>query len=65
MRTQKYTSGKCSTSGGQSGTTVKTIGIVLMVVGGLILLISVPIKFWFALVGLLLLVFGFILWRLG
>lgn len=44
---------------------MRMLGIVLMVIGGLILLFAMPVKVWLALVGLVLLVFGFVLWRFG
>lgn len=58
--------GRCSFGGGHRRTPVlRDIGIVLMVVGGLILLVSIPMKFWLALFGLALLFFGFVLWRIA
>ena len=35
-----------------------------MVVGALILLICMPFKAWLAMIGLLLVIFGFVLWRI-
>lgn len=41
------------------------LGIVLMVVGALFLLVFVPLRVWLAMIGLLLLILGFLLFWLG
>ncbi len=64
MRRYTYTQKKCPSSGGGSPW-MKWVGIALMVIGILILLVSVPIRFWLALVGLALAIAGFILWRIS
>lgn len=43
--------------------TLSTMGKVFMVVGGLLLILFVPFTFWLALLGGILVVAGFILWR--
>lgn len=40
-------------------------GIVLMVVGLLLLVLSLPCWLWMAVLGLILIAIGFILWRFG
>ena len=61
---KRYAGGSCG-RGERRNRTAKWLGIGLMVVGGLILIIAVPIKFWFALVGFALIAAGFILWVIG
>ena len=58
---KQYVVKGCSGAGRRGGM-AKWIGLGLMVVGGLILIIAVPIKFWFALVGFVLMAAGFVLW---
>lgn len=63
MRRHTYGQAKCPPSRGSS--VLRWVGLALMVVGVLIVLLSAPIRFWLALVGLALALVGFILWRIG
>lgn len=56
----------CFSGGGKGGNrTARTIGLVLMAAGLLILLLSVPSWLWASLVGILLVSVGFLVWRFG
>ena len=47
------------------GRGVKTIGVVLMGAGFLILLLSVPSWMWASITGIVLVSIGFLFWRFG
>ena len=47
----------------RSGSTARTIGIVLMAVGALVLLLFVPCWVWTSLLAVLLISIGFLVWR--
>lgn len=65
MKSNRYVN-QCCKGGARGGAGwVHTLGIVMMAVGILILLVAVPVQVWFALIGLSLLLFGFVLWRIG
>lgn len=49
--------------GGRGGS--KTIGIVLMAVGALVLLLFVPYWVWTSVLAILLISIGFLIWRFG
>ncbi len=68
MRAIRYSScGRCREGFRPRGRAswIHTLGLVLMLVGGLLLLICVPIQVWLAMIGLLMLALGFFLWRIG
>lgn len=50
---------------GRGGPLLRWIGGALMMLGLLILVVALPVRFWFALVGVVLLAVGFILWFLA
>jgi len=50
-------------SGGNRG--VRTVGAVLMLVGAVLLLVSVPSWLWASVLGILLISIGYLIWRFG
>ena len=67
MRQKCYSSvvTRCGNGSGSSPTFLRKLGLALMAIGALILLFCVPFRIWIALIGLLLVVLGFTLFRLG
>jgi len=55
----------CARRTHHAGFLIRKLGIAFMVIGGLILLVSLPAQVWFAFVGLILILFGLILLRVG
>lgn len=46
-------------------TGLRTAGIALMLLGIILLLWVVPCRFWLAMLGTILLIIGFLLWKFG
>ena len=55
----------CVGSGGSGRSGSRTIGIVLMAVGVLVLLLFVPYWVWTSVLAVLLISIGFLVWRFG
>lgn len=61
MKSQRYTPVRCPSSG--CGGAARYWGVAMMILGFLILLLCVPFWVWGALIGLLMVILGFFLWR--
>jgi len=51
--------------GYRGGRGPRTVGLVLMVTGAILLLVSVPSWMWASVLGILMISTGFLIWRFG